>query len=104
MLPALVMLLEFVKENLPDSSGHGLSDVLTNVLPAVVQSLGIPHTPAAPLPEAQVSPLAEAPVSAPTEAPVSAPKLQFPHLPKPGLPTPGLPKSDTQSPPAGPPA
>jgi hypothetical protein len=62
VLPALVMLLEFLKQNLPDSSGHGLSDVLTNVLPALVQSLGIPHTPAAPLPEAQVS--------APTEAPV----------------------------------
>jgi hypothetical protein len=123
VLAALPMLLEFLKQNLPDSLGHGLSDVLTNV----VQSLGIPHTAAGPLPEAQVSALAEArvstpadtpvsapadaPVSAPTEAPVSSlpetgdpapdlPKIGLPKigLPKIGLPKIGLPKLDAQSP------
>jgi hypothetical protein len=104
-LPALVMLLEFLKQDLPDSSGHGLSDVLRNVLPGLVQSLGIPHTPAAPLPEAPVSALAEAPVSAPTDAPVSAPPEAgdpAPDLPKVGLPEPDPPKSVAQSPEGGP--
>jgi hypothetical protein len=69
VLPALVMLLQFLKQNLPDSSGHGLSVVLTNV----AQALGTPLTPAGPLPESAVSAPAQAVVSAPTEAVVSAP-------------------------------
>jgi hypothetical protein len=69
VLPALVMLLEFLKQNLPDSSGHGLSVVLTNV----AQALGTPLTPAGPLPEAEVSTFAESAVSAPAQAVVSAP-------------------------------
>jgi hypothetical protein len=69
VLPALVMVLQFLKQNLPDSSGHGLSVVLTNV----AQALGTPLTPAGPLPESAVSAPTEAVVSAPTEAVVSAP-------------------------------
>jgi hypothetical protein len=69
VLPALVMVLQFLKQNLPDSSGHGLSVVLTNV----AQALGTPLTPAGPLPESAVSAPAQAVVSAPTEAVVSAP-------------------------------
>jgi hypothetical protein len=68
VLPAWVMLLEFLKQNLADFAGHGLAAVLTNVS----QLLGVPHTRAGLLPEVQVSALAAAPVSAPTDAQVSA--------------------------------
>jgi hypothetical protein len=71
--PALMMLLEFLKQNPPDPSGGGLWDVITNVFPKLALSLGIPDAPAAPPPEARVSAFAAAPVLAPIEAPVSAP-------------------------------
>ena len=109
VLPALVMLLQFLKQNLPDSSGHGLSVVLTNV----AQALGTPLTPAGPPPESAVSAPAQAVVSAPTEAVVSAPTqsvvsaptqapVSAPNLPGAGLPKPGPPNSGVKSPPGAP--
>jgi len=58
VLPALVLLLEFLKQYLPDSSGHGLLDFLTNVM----QSQGFPQTPIGPLSEAQVFAITVVPV------------------------------------------
>jgi hypothetical protein len=104
-LPDLVKSLELLKsvESLTHSfpgfsggGGGGSSDVLTNMLPELVQSLGIPYTLAAPLPEARVSPFAEAPVSAPTEA--ADPARDLPNV---GLPEPVPPKSYAQSPDGG---
>ena len=72
--PALVVVLEFLKQHFPDLLGQRrLLDGVTCIMPNFVQSLGIPQTPAPSLPDVRVSVFAAAAVFTPIEAPAWAP-------------------------------
>ncbi len=93
LVPTMVMLLEFLMNNLPGASAQVLRDIFTSVLPTFTQALGIAHLP--PLTTTQVDdflahqaialtpPAAIAVFEPQAMAPVHAPESAIAHTPAP---------------------
>ena len=93
LMPTMVMLLEFLMNNLPGASAQVLRDIFTSVLPTFTQALGIAHHP--PLTTTQVdaflahqaialtSPAAVAVFEPPVMAPAHAPESVIAQTPAP---------------------
>jgi len=72
VLPALVILLEYLEQNPPEHSGLGLLDAVTSIFSTLALSLGISHAVVAPQPDTRALALAAVAEFTATDAPVSA--------------------------------